>query len=157
MFDLTGRIALVTGASGGLGQAIARALHARPGLMDADGARTTTRTVRRATSVRTVVALPPWTAALDPPGRRSARLPTAPTGPTSPGDSFFFFRIRLLQHDSASTGDRSVKDVLGLPVPRVRDVLGLRTVNDPSGHPCQDLPGWTQSAQSLKYRRNQLA
>src|SRR6202021_181509 len=29
VFDLTGRIALVTGASGGLGQAIARALHAQ--------------------------------------------------------------------------------------------------------------------------------
>ena len=29
MFDLTGRIALITGASGGLGQAIARALHAQ--------------------------------------------------------------------------------------------------------------------------------
>ncbi len=29
MFDLTGKTALVTGASGGLGQAIARALHAQ--------------------------------------------------------------------------------------------------------------------------------
>ena len=29
MFDLTGRIALITGASGGLGGAIARALHAQ--------------------------------------------------------------------------------------------------------------------------------
>ncbi len=39
MFDLTGKTALVTGASGGLGQAIARALHARGAIVGLSGTR----------------------------------------------------------------------------------------------------------------------
>ncbi len=39
MFDLTGRRALVTGASGGIGEAIARALHARGALVGLHGTR----------------------------------------------------------------------------------------------------------------------
>ena len=39
MFDLTGKTALVTGASGGLGQAIARALHARGAILGLSGTR----------------------------------------------------------------------------------------------------------------------
>ncbi len=40
MFDLTGRKALVTGASGGIGEAIARALHARGATVGLHGTRT---------------------------------------------------------------------------------------------------------------------
>src|SRR6201992_674042 len=39
MFDLTGRTALVTGATGGLGNAIARALHARAATVSISGTR----------------------------------------------------------------------------------------------------------------------
>jgi 3-oxoacyl-[acyl-carrier protein] reductase len=39
MFDLSGKIALVTGASGGLGQAIARALHAQGAIVGLSGTR----------------------------------------------------------------------------------------------------------------------
>jgi len=39
VFDLTGKTALVTGASGGLGQAIARALHARGAILGLSGTR----------------------------------------------------------------------------------------------------------------------
>ena len=39
MFDLTGKTALVTGASGGLGQAIARALHGRGATVALSGTR----------------------------------------------------------------------------------------------------------------------
>ncbi|SFK09934.1 3-oxoacyl-[acyl-carrier-protein] reductase [Methylocapsa palsarum] len=39
MFDLSGKTALVTGASGGLGQAIARALHARGAVVALSGTR----------------------------------------------------------------------------------------------------------------------
>src|SRR5687768_2558252 len=40
MFDLSGRSALVTGASGGIGGAIARALHARGATVALSGTRT---------------------------------------------------------------------------------------------------------------------
>ena len=39
MFDLTGRKALVTGASGGLGEAIARSLHAAGATVGLHGTR----------------------------------------------------------------------------------------------------------------------
>lgn len=39
MFDLTGRKALVTGATGGLGEAIARALHAQGAIVGLHGTR----------------------------------------------------------------------------------------------------------------------
>jgi 3-oxoacyl-[acyl-carrier protein] reductase len=39
LFDLTGKAALVTGASGGLGSAIARALHARGAAVALSGTR----------------------------------------------------------------------------------------------------------------------
>ena len=39
MFDLTGKTALVTGASGGLGDAIARALHAQGAIVALSGTR----------------------------------------------------------------------------------------------------------------------
>ena len=39
MFDLTGKIALVTGASGGIGGAIARALHAQGATVGLSGTR----------------------------------------------------------------------------------------------------------------------
>src|SRR6202165_6166804 len=39
MFDLTGKTALVTGATGGLGSAIARALHARGATLAISGTR----------------------------------------------------------------------------------------------------------------------
>ena len=39
MFDLTGKTALVTGASGGIGGAIARALHARGATVALSGTR----------------------------------------------------------------------------------------------------------------------
>ncbi len=42
MFDLTGRKALVTGASGGIGEAIARALHARGAIVGLHGTRVET-------------------------------------------------------------------------------------------------------------------
>ena len=40
MFDLNGKAALVTGASGGIGGAIARALHARKATVALSGTRT---------------------------------------------------------------------------------------------------------------------
>ena len=58
MFDLTGKTALVTGASGGLGGAIARAFHARGATVVLSGTREDALAAVAARSARGAVGVP---------------------------------------------------------------------------------------------------